>query len=109
MVIWRTIIFFIQWLIPDNKTKIFYIIHIVLSSIPSLIVGGFIILILISTLPYIHRSLLCILSFILCFGGVWNDMGLINCCCCDNTSICYCDCCFEACGECSLDDGYDYD
>jgi len=107
MVIWRTIIFFIQWLIPDNKTKIFYIIHIILSSIPSLIVGGFIIFILISTLPYIHRSLFCILSFILCFGGVWNDMGLINCCCCDNTSICYCDCCFEACGEWTLDDGYD--
>ena len=105
--VWNIIIYVFQWIIQDNNNKIYFIIHIVLSSIPSLIVVGFIIYFIIVAFPYIHRSLFCILSFILCFGGIWNDMGVINCCCCDNTSYCYCDCCFEACGDWTLDDGYD--
>ena len=106
MGVWDIITSFIKWLIPDDKNKFFYIMHIALSSTPCLIVGGFIICFIIATLPYIYRSLFCILSFILCFGGLWNDLGLINCCCCDNTSSCYCDSCYETCGDCSLNDGF---
>ena len=104
--VWSFIIHFIQSIVPDDKNKILYIIQIIFSSIPSLVIIIFTIVVMFTTCPYFHRFLCCFLSYILCFGGLWNDYGVIRCCCCDNRSFCYCDCCYEACGECSFPDGF---
>ena len=100
IMIWELILNFIREFFDRDNIKILYIIQIVFSSIPSLIVG---ILIIISIFYSIYdcsffKLLFCFLSFLICGGGLWFKMEGKDC---DCEECCYnfCECC-EICGDC---------
>ena len=124
--IWNLIITVIKSLIPEqtdendyNYKNVLYIIQIVFSSLPSLVVVIFIVLGLICSSGIvdccqfdcdcqeckdnfkIHQFLFCIFSFLFCCGGCWIKMSSLqdyeyDCCnigeCCDIGDNKYCSC-----------------
>ena len=96
MKIWDIILSIIKNNIPDNNDhydyyKILYIIQIVFSSIPCLIVVLFI---TITTISILHdqqyanfiRFYFCLFSFCICGGGLWIKMD-------DRCEVTFCECC----------------
>ena len=127
MGVWEVILmclkFIIKYLSDEKYMKILFILQMVISGIISLIIGfiflsGFCYF---SKLFYLFSCcnedcnegfklfnyLFCILSFIICFGGCWNNMDTIDeGCNCDNICENCCDCmCFncECCCFCDMD------
>ena len=136
IIIWNLALTIVKFNIPDenkddgyNYYNILYIIQIIFDSIPSLLVVGFIVILffystgIFSYFEFcdcddcrnnftLHKFLFCLVSFFLCFGGLWikmKDLGEYEyeCCnvgdCCDIGDNCcsvycidcniYCDCC----------------
>jgi len=108
--IFNLIIYFIQK-IPSHH--VLFIIQICFSCIPCFFVALFIIALIwvLLTECNIINILVCILSYLLCFGCLWYDYDAFYCiestcycelCCCDYLSCCYCECCEDKCGNCDI-------
>ena len=126
IIIWNLALTLVKSSIPDknkgddyNYYNILYIIQIIFDSIPSLLVGGYILIKLISSTGltydcydcknckdgfFMHKYLFCLCSFFLCFGGLWMKIepnGEFKCesCnvgdCCDIGDSCCNVYCFE--------------
>ena len=117
MGLWDIILIIIKFIISyfteNNLFKIYYIIQIVFSSIPSIIVALFIICGIFRSSNFfeilccdwdcyffaLHKFLFCLIAFFLCFGGFWIKMDDLcdleyECCCnsyncADNECGCY--------------------
>ena len=131
MGIWDLILigikFIIKYFSKEKYITILFIIQIVISSIPSLIIGFIILcgLCYFSKLCYyicccdnefyegfkLFNFLFCLISFILCLGGCWynmddviegSDCGSIceNICYCLADCCCDCSCCYCGCCSC---------
>ena len=97
--------------IPSNSAL--FITQICFSCIPCFFVALFIIVLIWALLTEcnIIKILICILSYLLCFGCLWYDYDAFYCigstcycelCCCDIFSCCYCECCDNKCGKCDI-------
>jgi hypothetical protein len=97
--------------IPSNPAL--FITQICFSCIPCFFVALFIIALIWALLTEcnIIQILICILSYLLCFGCLWYDYDAFYCigstcycelCCCDVLSCCYCECCENKCGQCDI-------
>lgn len=105
--------FIINYIQKIHSDKDLFLIQICFSCLPCLFLAMFIISLIwvLFTKCHFMQILICILSYLLCFGFIWNDYDVFYClgstcycdlCCCDNLSCCYCECCEDKCGKCDI-------
>ena len=125
MNVWDLIISFIKNIIPKENNIILFIIQIICSSLPALLLVLLILFAFCRSLYVCHLFNLCccFISFFLCFGGLWIKLDdncklefegcncqicdcdiigstiFLNSCCCDKDSCCYNKYCDDHCQD----------